>query len=60
MSEGVFASFAISIRPPRQGEVHLVGMEAQILLLLLLPLPLLFLLPPLLLLPLPYLSILNS
>ena len=45
MSEGVFASFAIRIRPPRQGKVRLVGREAQILLLLLLPLPLLLLLP---------------
>ena len=37
-------------------------MEAQVLLLLLLPLPLLLFLPlpPLLLLPLPYMSILNS
>ena len=45
MSEGVFASFAIRIRPLRQGEVRLVGREAQILLLLLLPLPLLLFLP---------------
>ena len=45
MSEDVFASFAIRIRPPRQGEVRLAGREAQILLLLLLPLPLLLFLP---------------
>jgi len=45
ISEGVFASFAIRIRPPRQGEVRLVGREAKILLLLLLPLPLLLFLP---------------